>query len=142
MVRINLINPKCLADQHLIAEYDEILMLLGYVKRYPTLNLNKIPKEYHLGKGHIKFFKDKLLYLKRRHELIKKEMQNRGFKTNKTINLQSFKKELKNDWKPNIRDKNIIKKRLIQKLKKKPRYYRYYGKNKPLRFFINIINEE
>ena len=37
MVRINLVEPKKLADQHLIAEYDEILMLLGYVRRYPEV---------------------------------------------------------------------------------------------------------
>ncbi len=83
MVRINLINPRYLSDQHLIAEYDEILMLLGYVKKYSILKLEEIPKKYCFGEGHIKFFKNKLLYLKRRHELIKKEMQNRGFKTNK-----------------------------------------------------------
>ena len=37
MVRINLIHPKKLADQHLIAEYNEILMLLGHVKKFPHL---------------------------------------------------------------------------------------------------------
>ena len=58
MVRINLINPRYLADQHLIAEYDEILMLLGYVKRYPKID--DIPTNYCLGKGHIRFFKDKI----------------------------------------------------------------------------------
>ena len=35
MVRVNIINPNKLADQHLIAEYNEILMLLGYVRKYP-----------------------------------------------------------------------------------------------------------
>ena len=63
MVRINLINPKKLTDQHLIAEYNEILMLLGYVKKYPKLE--KIPSKYNLGKGHMLFFKNKLKYLKK-----------------------------------------------------------------------------
>ena len=61
MVRINLVHPKKLADQHLIAEYNEILMLIGYVRKYPPLE--NIPDSYKLGKGHVKFFKNKLDYL-------------------------------------------------------------------------------
>jgi deoxyribonuclease (pyrimidine dimer) len=64
MVRINIINPKYLTDQHLIAEYVEILMLLDYAKKNSPCN---IPKKYCLGKGHIKFFSNKVLYLKKRH---------------------------------------------------------------------------
>jgi deoxyribonuclease (pyrimidine dimer) len=59
MVRINLIKPNYLTDEHLIAEYNEILMLLGYVRKYPKLN-NNIPKEYKLGKGHILFLQRQL----------------------------------------------------------------------------------
>ena len=76
MVRINLVNPKNLSDQHLIAEYNEILMLISYIKRYPKLE--GIPLNYCLGKGHMKFFKNKVEYLKKRHELIKNEMKKRG----------------------------------------------------------------
>jgi len=32
MVKINLIHPRYLTDQHLIAEYNEILMLLAYLR--------------------------------------------------------------------------------------------------------------
>jgi deoxyribonuclease (pyrimidine dimer) len=106
MVRINLIKPKQLADQHLIAEYNEILMLLGYVRKYPSMD--SIPEKYCLGKGHIKFFKNKLIYLKKRHEEIKKEMKKRGFATNKTITLEEFNKELKKDWKARKKDKYRI----------------------------------
>jgi deoxyribonuclease (pyrimidine dimer) len=139
MVRINLINPKALADQHLIAEYNEILMLLGYVKKFPNPNLDKIPLRYKLGPGHILFFKNKLKYLKDRHELIKKEMKKRGFSTNETINLRIFKKNLINDYKPNKKDIEIIKERLIWKINLKPEYYRYYKEKKPASFFIELI---
>ena len=141
MVRINIINPRNLADQHLIAEYDEILMLLGYISRYPKIKNDEIPKEYCLGTGHIRFFKDKLLYIKKRHELIKKEMQRRGFTTNITINLKEFPKKLANDWTPNNKDKEIIKTRIIGKLKKKPEYYRYERKHKDLKFFLDMIKK-
>ena len=127
MVRINLVNPKELMDQHLIAEYNEILKLFGHIKKYPKINNQ--PKNYCLGQGHINFFKNKLLYLKERHELIKKEMKERGFKPNKTIKLNTYKKELKNDWKPKEKDFKIIKKRLKQKIKQKPNFYKYYKKS-------------
>ena len=137
MVRVNLINPFKLADQHLIAEYDEILMLLGYVKKYP--NQIGIPNQYSLGKGHIKFFKNKLLYLKKRHELLRKEMKKRGFIPKKTINLKLFRKSLRNDWKPAERDFSIIKQRLIEKIRRKPLYYRYYSKQRNFKFFERLL---
>ncbi len=137
MVRINLISPRELADQHLVAEYLEIMMLIGYVKKYPSVE--KIPEEYCLGKGHIKFFKNKLVYLKERHELIKEEMRNRGFATNKNIELRNFNDSLKNNWNPKERDFEIIKERLKWKIKNKPSYYRYYGEKKDFDFFDKLI---
>jgi deoxyribonuclease (pyrimidine dimer) len=128
MVRINIINPRRLADQHLIAEYNEILMLLGYVKQYPKEE--NLPENYVLGKGHIKFFKNKLLYLKERHEKLKNEMRERGFKANKTINLDEFPQNLINSWKSSKKDEIIIVSRIMEKINKKPNYYRYYGENK------------
>ncbi|MBW2980790.1 pyrimidine dimer DNA glycosylase/endonuclease V [Candidatus Woesearchaeota archaeon] len=137
MVRVNLINPRKLTDQHLIAEYDEILMLLGYVKKYPKLG--ETPSNYLLGKGHILFFKNKLKYLKKRHELIKKEMKKRGFNANKTIKLSQFDKRLIHDWKPNNQDIEIIKKRLIARIKLKPGFYRYYGRHKSKKFLVDLV---
>ncbi len=139
MVRINIINPKYLADQHLIAEYDEILMLLGYVRKYP--NNQGIPEKYTLGKGHIKFFKNKLLYLKNRHELIKKEMKKRKFNPLISIDLKEFDNALVNDWQPVKEDLEIIKNRLKQKINMKPTFYRYIGEKKPKQFFIDLIDK-
>ncbi|MFH1828775.1 MAG: pyrimidine dimer DNA glycosylase/endonuclease V [Nanoarchaeota archaeon] len=137
MVRINLIDPKKLSDQHLIAEYNEILMLLGYVRKHPeTYEINH---DYCLGKGHIRFFKDKLLYLNKRHELIKKEMKKRGFQRNKTIDIMEFPKELRGDWKPKMESFKIIKKRLREKIKLKPNYYRYYRINRTKHFFLDLL---
>ncbi len=139
MVRINLIKPICLSDQHLIAEYNEILMLAGYVKKYPSLE--NIPERYQLGKGHIKFFKNKLLYLKKRHELIRKEMNQRNFKTNKKLSLSNFTKEHKGNWQPNTKDFSIIKKRIINKINDKPEFYRYHSQKRGSDFFIRMIQK-
>ena len=140
MVRINLINPRKLSDQHLIAEYNEILMLLGYVQKNPEIKLDEIPKNYVLGKGHIKFFKNKLGYLSERHSLIKKEMNNRGFKTNKSFELKGIDKKLISNWKPRKDDILKINERIKYKINLKPSFYRYYGEYKDKEFFIELLN--
>lgn len=137
MVRINIINPKKLSDQHLIAEYLEIMMLIGYVKKHP--NKTGIPESYTLGKGHIKFFKDKLIYLKNRHIDIKNEMKKRGFAVNKKVNLKGIDNIFMNDWKPNKSDYGVIKKRILWKIEKKPNWYRYYSDKKNFNFFKKLL---
>ena len=137
MVRINIINPKMLADQHLIAEYLEIMMLVGHTKKHPSIN--GMPEKYKLGTGHITFFKNKLVYLKERHELIKKEMKKRGFVARKTISFKGINKNLINNWKPEKGDKELIKERLIWKISQKPKWYRYYGEKKDLKFYKELI---
>ncbi|MFO7872030.1 MAG: pyrimidine dimer DNA glycosylase/endonuclease V [Candidatus Undinarchaeales archaeon] len=137
MVRVNLISPEKLADQHLIAEYAEILMLVEYIRSYPSIE--NIPDKFTLGKGHMKFFKNKVLYLKKRHEKLKKEMNKRGFKPGKTVSLKGIKKNKLKDWKPKERDLKIIRKRLIKRIKQKPEFYRYYGENKSEEFLVGLI---
>lgn len=138
MVRVNLVNPKCLTDQHLVAEYDEMLMLMAYVREHQ--NLEGMPKNFCLGKGHIKFFKNKIGYLKKRHELLKKEMRRRGFAARKTLNVKGIDKGLLKDWSPNPQDLQIIKKRIKQKICLKPEWYRYYGKHKTKKFLLELVS--
>jgi deoxyribonuclease (pyrimidine dimer) len=138
MVRINLINPGKLADQHLIAEYDEMLMLMAYVREHQ--NLEGIPERFCLGKGHIKFFKNKILYLKKRHEQIKQEMRRRGFVARKTLSIKGIDKNLLKDWKPNQQDLQIIRKRLKQKISLKPEWYRYCGESEGKKFLLKLIS--
>ena len=87
MVRINIIPPDELYDQHLRAEYDEILMLCGSLSRTlkskKGLQLNRISPHYKLGPGHIYFFYDKGKYLHGRFDSLKMEMIRRGFKPKK-----------------------------------------------------------
>ncbi|VVB56702.1 Pyrimidine dimer DNA glycosylase [uncultured archaeon] len=128
MVRINLISPRLLSDQHLGAEYNEILMLLGYVRQYPRVKPGSIPPTYRLGAGHVLFFKNKLLYLKKRHAALKKEMRSRGYRPTKTVSLGAFPASLKKDWKPRPADLAVIKKRLASKLRAKPHFYTWYGR--------------
>jgi len=114
------------------------LMLVSYVKEHPSLE--NIPDNYVLGKGHIKFFKNKLKYLKKRHEELKKEMKKRGFKAEKSLNIKLTKKHHQ-DYIPSKKDKAIIKKRIIEKINMKPKFYRYYGKKLHKDELIRIVRK-
>lgn len=141
MVRVNLIDVKKLSDQHLIAEHVEILMLVGGIKDDKKEGERKDrPESYRLGKGHINFFKDKLLYLKKRHIEIKKEMKARGFKTDKNLKIERFNKKLKKDFFPSDKDEEVIKNRLREKLEQKDGWYRYRGVVRKKEFFFNLMN--
>jgi len=140
MVRINIISPSKLSDQHLIAEYNEILKLLGHTKKHPGISSQ--PASYCLGRGHINFFKDKLAYLKQRHKKIRKEMKRRSFRANKEISLKGFNRSLKKGWKPKKKDFETIKPRLRERLRQKPGFYRYYGEYKHPGFFEALMKHK
>jgi len=112
MVRVNIIDVGKLSDQHLIAEYVEILMLVGSMKK--DFDISRVPESYRLGEGHVNFFKDKLLYLKKRHERISREMKRRRFAVNKNLDIGGFERKFKNDWTPTEKDIRVIKNRLIE----------------------------
>lgn len=82
MTRINLVPPSELSSKHLVAEYREIMRLpnnlIKSLSRY-DFNLNEIPKSYVLGKGHVKFFYNKMHFLQKRFELLLQEMLNRNY---------------------------------------------------------------
>ncbi len=138
MVRVNLVHPRYLTDQHLIAEYDELLMLIAYIRRYP--NADSI-NTFRLGKGHMRFFKDKLLYLKRRHDALREEMITRGYKAEKVIDLSIYPKELINDWIPREEDMLIVKARIAERVGRKPWYYTYYRRSIDYAEYIKMLND-
>ena len=131
MTRINIISPSELTDQHLIAEYREIFMVAGSLKR-TLISKNgfvesKVPKNFTLNSGHVYFFYNKGKYLYKRYNLIIKEMKSRGFKPDEN---RIFPKDifimnnLFNDWEPNQSDIKIIRKRINEKIAMKPSWYR------------------
>ena len=130
MTRINLINPEELTDQHLIAEYREITMVPAALKRTINsksgLKLNQIPKNFTLNKGHVKFFYNKGLYLKKRYDKLVTEMKKRGFNpdSKRKFPKDVFLPNLYNDWHPSLHDKKIIHERIAEKIKMKPKWYK------------------
>ena len=130
MTRINIIDPNELTDQHLIAEYREITMVPGSLKR--TLNSKvgfqkeRVSKKYTLNTGHVYFFYDKGKYLDKRYSEIVEEMKARGFKpdSSRKFPKEVFPKELYNDWMPTLEDQKIIRKKIAEKIAMKPDWYR------------------
>ena len=83
MTRINIVEPKQLTNQHLMAEYRELPRVFSKVlKRQEKGQIPtdvKIPETYVLGRGHETFFFDKCQYLLYRYENIVAELMKREY---------------------------------------------------------------
>ena len=79
MTRINLIPPTELCDQHLLAEHRELTRIPNAVAK-GKFHLKGQPEEYKLGEGHVRFFFNKMAFLKRRYDELHTECKARGFK--------------------------------------------------------------
>jgi deoxyribonuclease (pyrimidine dimer) len=124
MTRVNLIPPYKLLDQHLIAEYREIPMVISNLKRSKKTD---IPKSYRLGTGHVLFFANKWKFLCDRHREIIDEMLVRGFspKFDPINETQSRFKEV--EFIPSKEDVKINVDRIYERFLKQPFWYKYYG---------------
>lgn len=79
MTRINLVEPRELCDQHLLAEHRELTRIPNAVAK-GRYRLAGQPADYKLGEGHVRFFFDKMAFLQRRYEALHRECLLRGFK--------------------------------------------------------------
>lgn len=116
MTRINAgIPPADLSNRHLIAEHREIKRIPNTIKSGKA-RVENIPEFFTLGKGHVKFFYNKLAYLRRRYESIYDECIRRGI--NVTPFHQAFHgvpPELDNDWQPTRQAIKLIRKRISER---------------------------
>jgi len=129
MTRINLVPPKELYDQHLVAEYREIFMVGSSLQRSlrsPNWDESTLPKQFSLNKGHVRFFYNKGLYLHLRYLELIKEMKLRGMQPDVTRKFKKdqFPKHLYKNWKPSKKDKDIIRERIRERIAMKPDWYR------------------
>jgi deoxyribonuclease (pyrimidine dimer) len=132
MTRINLVEPKLLADNHLMAEYRELPMIAASLNRSlkSKTGLKDIPKNYILGTGHVSHFYNKGLFLYNRYNLLVNELKRRKFNLNdeRVANFEIFKvNNLYHDWVPNNADNRLNAARIVQKLNMKLGWYRYMG---------------
>lgn len=119
MTRINCgIPPAELTREHLIAEHREIKRIPNAIKK-GKYNLSGIPNKFKLGTGHVKFFYNKLFYLKKRYEKIYNECIKRNYNVTYYGDAwDDLPKELMNDYSPTDQDREIVRERIKERLNK------------------------
>lgn len=117
MTRINVGYPvEKLTDKHLLSEHREIKRIPNMIKS-GRAKIENIPEKFCLGKGHVKFFYNKLGYLLHRYLDIYKECRKRGFK----VEFYGYSwigtpPELSGNYTPTADDKKLIIERINSKL--------------------------
>lgn len=141
MTRINTWHPRWLSDQHAAAERKEINQLLWHYANSVWVRDGrtcKLPETYRLGTGHVRFFYDKLGFIKKRWDLLTVELLRRDFKLEATFggNLDSvaysaLQRGLRidgNNWTPSIEDHLVLLPRIKERLLGQEDPVRYYGR--------------
>jgi hypothetical protein len=129
MTRINAsIRPAELSNSMLFAEYREIKRIPNTIKSGKAV-IKDIPKTFKLQSQHVKFFYDKILYLKKRSDELYQECLRRG------INAEDYSEcykdipqHLFNDWRETKEARELLKERINLRLTESKQVHRYYDK--------------
>ena len=137
MTRINLLSVSELSDQHLMAEYRELPRIVNAVI-CGRLSGAGAPKNYVLGTGHVKFFADKIDFLYTRYTKIWDELIYRGFMLNPDFSpanmaqkIKSASCDISNNYKFSDADILLSRDRIIEKVMKKPGFYKWTRRQIP-----------
>lgn len=144
MTRINSNIPvKKLSDEHLLAEHREIKRLPSCLRKaIQCKSINKIPNQFTLGTGHVKFFLDKQKFIYNRYKEIYQELLNRGF------NIEDYSNNWKefintkyfNDYIPTIEEYNLLKQRIIKRIQNSnKKTWHYYKKQITINEAIQLL---
>ncbi len=116
MTRVNVgVHPSELPDKLLLAEHREIKRIPNAIKsgRY---NLNGIPDQFTLGKGHVKFFYNKLTYLLERYQALYLECIDRKFNVQYYgVSWCGTPEKLLGKYTPTVEDRQLIIDRINSK---------------------------
>jgi len=105
-----------LCDAHLIKERIELLRIPNAIKTGKAV-VKDIPKDFTLGKGHVKFFYDKLGYLHQRYIELTNECIERDFKiTDFSDTFLDLPKSLYNSYEEKDNDRKIVVERVNERL--------------------------
>lgn len=137
MTRINLVPPPELCNQHLFAEWRELTRIPnGIVSGKYVVDLDKIPSQYTVrtkdnpagGKGHMKFFFNKLKFLYERYGSIRDELAHREmpqismWPDGAFMFWPTIDNELWNDYEPPPEAIALSRKRIAEMMPKRPRF--------------------
>lgn len=105
-----------LCDAHLIKERIELLRIPNAIKSGKAV-VKDIPRTFTLGTGHVKFFYDKLGYLKERYLELTAECMERDFNiTDFSDSFKDLPKELFNNYEERTIDRQIVVQRVNERL--------------------------
>ena len=129
MTRINAsIRPHELCNSMLFAEYREIKRVPSKLKNGKYSLKSIAPIKFTLNTGHELFFKDKILYLKKRSDALYQVLLKRGY--NVEDYSQCYKdipKEFYNDWQETQESRMLLKERINLRLAESKQVIRYYN---------------
>jgi deoxyribonuclease (pyrimidine dimer) len=119
MTRINCgVKPAELTNKHLLAEAREIKRIPNLIKK-GRFNLEKVPTKFCLGTGHVKFFYQKQLFLKKRYIELYNECLRRGFNVQNYVSAwDGLSNEFMLDYNPTQTDREIVLERIKERLTK------------------------
>ena len=135
MTRVNLVDPRELADQHLFAEFRELTRIpkslwLSIERHGIEGTLRRVPQTYALGRGHVLFFYDKGLFLTRRFEALRIELRRRAYNFNEAVELDEWgvldlDPRLMQDYTPTPEAIALSRARLAERIAQRPGWYRF-----------------
>ena len=122
MTRINVVPVEELCDQHLLAEHRELTRIPNAIAK-GRYSLDGQPSEYTLGKGHVKFFYDKLRFLLDRYYNLNNECRKRGFTVEQRWPIRTWPVHLFKDYEPTEEALRINRERIKDRMNNfKPRW--------------------
>ena len=92
------------------------------------------PQAYTLNTGHVSFFYDKALYLRKRYALLRAELERRGINFNRDSLLDpdgvfdALDERFRKDYDPTPEALALVRARIQEKIALKPHWYRHNGK--------------
>ena len=146
MTLINSPNPvRCLTDEHLLAEHREIKRLPFCLQQaIKSGSINRIPYKFTLGKGHVLFFLDKMLFCVRRYNEIDIELSKRGFTlTDFAKNWENVPYKYTNDYVVTDEERKLLIERITERINNSTKkHWHYYGKEISKSEAIDLLNSE
>lgn len=130
MTRINVIPVKDLTDQHLMAEYRELPMVVAAARRSKPDNYTPTDR-YTLNKGHVMFFYNKKKWLYNRWNELIDELRNREYNIDPSARVVEWfhmDKFPQAEWQPDEYAHKVNMERIVERINAKPHWYKFRGK--------------
>ena len=117
MTRINVVPVEELCNKMLFAEFRELTRIPNMLNSGKLqVEYRDAPLEYTLGSGHVKFFCDKLTFLKKRYDTLHQELINRGYSVTSIWPETLPKYAIWNDYTPTEKALQINRERIKERL--------------------------